>query len=105
LSGEAARVEILGDKPAPGVEFAPSLDGFQVLAGGDVLYNYNPTERILTGVRLPLPECQISPTRTRIGSNTFSSNTVTGFEVGIRVTEDGIAIGARLPSKLAALVA
>ncbi len=32
LEGDTARLEIVGDKPAPGVEFVPTLEGFQILS-------------------------------------------------------------------------
>ena len=104
LSGDAARLEIVGDKPAPGVEFVPTLDGFEILLNGEAIYSYNPTEKKLISITLRLPDCQISPAETRIGTNVFSMNIVAGFPVGIAVSEKGIALGAPIPPGLAKLI-
>lgn len=104
LSGDTAKLEILGDKPAPGIEFLPSVDGFKILSNGKALYNYNPEEKTLTSIDLGLPDCQIGRWQIRVGSNIFSGCTVVGAGVGIVVTEDGCAMGAPLPPGLAKLV-
>lgn len=105
LAGSAARLEILGDKVARGVRFAPTSDGFRVLnADRQALYAYSPRDRRLTSESLGLPELEIQSSRILIGSNTFQSNLVSGFGVGIVVDENGIGIGAPLPPGLAALV-
>jgi hypothetical protein len=104
LSGDTAKLEILGDKPAPGIEFLPSVDGFQILSDGKALYNYNPEEKTLTSIDLGLPDCQIGRWQIRVGSNVFSGSTAIGFGVGIAVREDGVAMGAPLPPGLAKLV-
>jgi hypothetical protein len=104
LSGEAARPEILGDEPAPGVTFRPSVEGFNILKDGVAVYSYNPNEKQLTSITLDLPECHITPTGTRVGNNEFSGNVISGFGVGIAVTKRGIAMGAPLPRNLAKLV-
>ena len=105
LSGARARLEILGDVVARGVRFSPTVDGFKVLASnGEPLYTFSPTEKRLTSETLGLPELQIHPSQIRIGTNTFQSNMVSGFPVGIVVDEAGIGIGAPMPEGLAALV-
>ena len=103
LSGESAHVEVLADEPAPGVEFRPRVDGVVILQNGLELYSYNPREKTLSGLSLGLPEVQISATGTRIGTNWFSGNVVTGYGVGIAVSKEGISLGAPLPPKLAKL--
>jgi hypothetical protein len=103
LSKERAHLEILADEPAPGIAFRPRIDGFVILSDGIELYSYNPHERVLTGIGLKLPECQINPWATRVGSNQFSGNVFSGFGVGIAVTKDGIALGAPVPPGLAKL--
>ena len=105
LEGDRAKIEILGDKPAPGVEFVPNIDGFDILSEGTPLYRFNPKTKTLTGIRLQLPECQIDERQIRIGTNIFSANMVSGSDVGIVVNENGIGMGARLPAGLAKLVA
>jgi hypothetical protein len=104
LAGEKAKLEILGDKPAPGITYIPIDDGYAILSGDERLYIYNPKEKRITGIALRLPECQIRPSETRVGTNIFSGNMIAGYSVGIVVTENGIAMGAQLPPGLAKLV-
>jgi hypothetical protein len=105
LAGKQASLEILGDQPAPGVEFRPTIDGFSVLRNGDALYRYNPSEKVITGIHLNLPECQIGKYETRVGTNVFSNNAFAGMSVGFMVKEDGISIGvSQLPPELADLI-
>jgi hypothetical protein len=103
LSGEKARLEILADEPAPGVEFRPVLNGVDILRDGTELYNYNHREKTLSSVSLGLPEVQISTRGTRIGTNWFSGNIFAGAMVGIAVRKDGVSMGAAMPAKLAGL--
>jgi hypothetical protein len=104
LSGPTARPEIIGDQPAPGIAFVPTVDGFRIKHDGTDLYTYNPRDKILTGLALRLPECQISATETRIGRGRFSGNTFFAAGVGIAVSESGLSIGASLPPGLAELI-
>lgn len=104
LGSDIAKLEIVGDRPAPGIGFLPSIDGFKILSNGEPVYSYNPEEKTLTMIASELPECQISQSRIRVGSSKFSGNVIVGFGVGIAVTEDRIAIGAPLPTGLAKLV-
>ena len=104
LSGDSAKLEIVSDKPAPGIEFVPKLDGFEILSDRRPLYLYKPEEKVLTDIETGLPECQIRPQEIRVGSNRLSNNTISSVGVGIHVTRDGIAIGAPLPPSLANLV-
>lgn len=104
LSGETAKLEVLADRPAPGVEFVPDLDGIRIRERGADLYRYSSASRTLTGLSLRLPEVELSPTGIRIGTNFIGGSTVSGFGVGVAVTETGIAIGSPLPPHLAELV-
>jgi hypothetical protein len=104
LSGDKAKLEILGEKPAPGVEYRPLIEGFEILDEGSPLYVYSPSEKLLISKSLGLPDCQISPGGIRVGTNVFSGNVVAGFGVGIVVTSAGIGMGAPLPKNLADLV-
>lgn len=101
LSGSVPRLEILGDKPAQGVEFLPTVDGFDILMHREGLYGYNPDEKILSDISLGLPDCQISRSQIRVGSNVFSDNTIAGAGVGILVAKDHISLGAPIPPNLA----
>jgi hypothetical protein len=104
LSEATARPEVLGDEPAPGVEYELGDDGFTVLREGQRLYKYSPQEKSISSIGLKLPDCQITPSGTRIGGSHFSGNVISGYAVGIAVTEDGMSMGARLPPGLAKLV-
>lgn len=104
LSGAKARPEIIGDKPAPGIEFRPVLEGYEILDQTHPLYTYSPSEKLLMGRNLGLPDCQIGPNAIRVGTNTFSGNIVEGSGVGIIVTKAGIGMGAPLPKALAELI-
>ncbi|SRR5258706_10108209 len=103
LSEQTARLEILGDQPAPGVTFEPSFSGFKIFKNGLALYLYDSTEKRLESLSLGLPECQVTPSAIRIGTNQFAGNSIVGFGVGLAVTPEGISFGAPLPSGLARL--
>ena len=104
LGGDKAKLEIVGDKPAPGIEFTPVSNGFKIFNKGNAIYIYYPEEKRLISIDLELPECQLSEWEIRVGSNVFSGNVIAGFGVGIAVTKDGISMGAPLPPNLAKLV-
>lgn len=104
LSGDTAILEIVGDKPAPNLEFKPIIEGFEILDSGNPIYRYNPKEKLLSSIDLGLPDCQISQWEIRVGSNVFSGNVVSGSGVGIAVTKNGISMGTSLPSNLAKLI-
>jgi hypothetical protein len=104
LSGSIAKLEIVGDKPAPGIEFVPVSEGFVIKEDGKELYSFNPQEKLLKAIELKLPPCQISDIDIKIGGSVFSGNMVMGFGVGIVVDENGMSMGAPLPPGLAKLV-
>jgi hypothetical protein len=104
LSGPSARLEVVADGPAPGVEFVPIEDGFIIRSGHADLYSYAPNSKSLTPIALRLPEVQVADDGTRIGSSYFEGNVILGSAVGIHVSEQGISIGAPLPEGLAELV-
>jgi hypothetical protein len=104
--GEAsARLEIVADKPAPGVKFAPRVGGFAVLdRAGTAIYTFLQTTKQFMPGSLELPELEVSSHGIRVGTNTFSGNMVSGFGVGIAIETRGITIGAPLPAGLAPFV-
>jgi len=104
LSEGAIKVEIIGDKPVPGVPCMATGGGYDVLSDGDPLYHYNPVSKTLTSISLGLPTCQVGPGYVRVGGSLFSGNMMMGTGVGIAVTENGTQIGASLPPVLEALV-
>ncbi len=104
LAGDRAKIEVLGDKPAPGMEFVPTNDGFDILGDGELIYSYNPGTRTLSSSQLGLPDCEIGESQTRIGSSVFSGNIIRGAGVGIHVTRDSISMRAPLPRGLAEFI-
>lgn len=103
LGGSEPEIEILGDKPAPGIKYELIKDGFKIYKDGAELYAFYPEKKIISGLSIKLPECEIGKSGTRIGTNMFSGNMVVGFGVGIVVDERGIGMGAPLPPELANL--
>ncbi|MCK4825582.1 hypothetical protein KA005_58075 [bacterium] len=104
LEGSEATIEVLGDKPAPNIQYEIIEDGFKIIKDGQDLYSFDPGRHIITGLSLKLAECEIRSTGIRVGTNMFSGNTVVGFGVGIVVDERGIGMGAPLPEGLAKLI-
>lgn len=104
LEGAEAVIEVLGDKPAPNIQYELIEDGFKIIIDGQELYSLNPVRKIITGLSLKLPEFEIQSTGIRVGSNSFSRNMIVGFGVGIVIDEQGIGMGAPLPEGLAKLV-
>ena len=97
LSGSKARIEVLGDNPAPGVDFAPTFSGFKIFENGVALYHYEPAGKWLQSLSLDLPDCEVTPLGIRVGESIFSNNY-------INVSSEGIGIEASLPPGLAKLV-
>ncbi len=96
--------EIIGDEPAPGVEYLPTESGFNIMRDGEVLYSFDAEDKLLRAGSLDLPEVQIGPSEIRVGGSIFQSNIIYGAAVGIVVDQDSIGIGARLPKGLAELM-
>ena len=104
IGGVEARPEIVGDKPAPKIDFVPTADGFEIQDAGEPCYTYSPVTRTLVGISVNLPPCQIGDTEIRVGSSVFSGNTVSGFGVGLVISEQGMGMGAPVPPGLAKLI-
>lgn len=104
LGGKDARLEILGDKPAPGVEYLPSISGFAIIVDGEPIYNYNLEEKLLSSIALEgLPDCQILLNGVIAGTNRFMGNMAVGSGVGLVIDENSTRFGVPLPEKLARL--
>jgi hypothetical protein len=104
LAGEQATLEVLEDEPAKGIPYAPSVEGFVIMNDkGTELYKVSPIAKSISGISLKLLPVTISRDAIRVGTNTFQSNMVSGFGVGISVTETGIGLGSPVPPGLAAL--
>jgi hypothetical protein len=104
LGSGAAQLEVLGDQPAPGIEFRPEADGFTIRSSSIDLYTYTRPTRTLSPISLDLPEIQVSGAEIRVGSNRFVGNVIAGSGVGLVVAAQSIAMGAPLPPRLAELV-
>jgi hypothetical protein len=103
LGGEKANAEILADRPAPGIEYTPSIEGFQIFHNGNPSYSYSPSQKKLSSLESKLPDCEIGSSEIKVGSNVFSGNSIVGAEVGIAITEQSVGLGSRLPEGLANL--
>lgn len=104
LGGTQARLEIVGDEPAPDVEFTPTVDGFKILRDGDPIYTYSKEQQSFSSLSSDLPDVEISDREIQIGrGNVIQRSMISGFDVGVRIDSDGFAIGASLPEGLAAL--
>ena len=102
---EGIKIEIIGDRPVPGVPVVEDGHGFDVLLDGKSLYHYDPEQKILTGIDLDLPDCQIGSRFVRVGANAFGNNRVDDSGIGVVVTSTATWIGAPLPLDLQRLVA
>jgi len=104
LAGDQARPEVLADDPAEDIKYAPRMAGFVIMSDdGEELYVYIKSEKQLTSISLNLPDLVVKSDVTRVGTNIFQGNSMSGFGVGIAVTPDGISKGAQLPPGLAKL--
>jgi hypothetical protein len=104
LAGESATLEVLEDEPAQGIPYAPSTEGFVIMdAQGIELYAVSPATKSITARSLKLLPVTISRDAIRVGTNTFQSNVVSGYGVGISVSENAIGLGGPVPPGLAAL--
>jgi len=97
LEGEEAVIEVLGDKPAPNIQYELIEDGFKIIIDGQELYTFNSDKRTIFGLSLNLPECEIKSSGIRVGGNIFSGNVIVGSGVGIVVDEHGTGMGAMDP--------
>lgn len=104
LDGKKAVIEVLGNEPAPNIQYEPIEDGFKVILNGQELYSFNKERRVIKGLSQRLPECEIQGSGVRIGSNILSGNKEIGFGVGVAVYEQRIVMGVDLPEGLARLV-
>jgi hypothetical protein len=104
LDGTKAVLEVLGNEPAPNIQYELIEDGFKVIHNGQELYSFDKKRRVIIGLSQKLPECEIQGGGIRIGSNILSRNKTIGFGVGVAVYEQRIVMGNSLPEGLARLV-
>lgn len=103
LSGDVARPEIVKNVPAPQVEYSEREDGIVIFKESSEAFFFSPARSLFRDLSNSLPECEIRRDSIRIGTNTIGSSRVSGFQVGIGVSEGGMFIGGPLPPGLAAL--
>ena len=104
LSESLARPEIVEDKPWRNVKFSEKEDGFVIFRDNTREYFFSPARKLIRDMNGALPECEISDESIRIGSNTIQGGTVSGFQVGVGISENGFFIGGPVPAELAELV-
>jgi hypothetical protein len=104
LGTRPARLEILNDQPAPGVNFVPTIGGFRILSYPEGSYDFSPKEKTLTSWSGDLPLCQIEDRQIRVGTSVLGRGEPFGVGVGPRVTADQIAFQLGLPGELAELM-
>jgi hypothetical protein len=102
---QPARLEILKDQPAPGVNFVPTLSGFRILPFRGGAYEYNKTDKTLTSATNDLPECQIGEDYVRVGSGIVHKNPDHRTDASLLVTASDVRLVNRLPDMLAELIA
>ncbi len=103
LGGEKAKPQIVADEPWNEIEYAEKEDGFVIYENEMQSYFYSPARRIFRDLTGRLPECELGKEFTRIGTNKISGGMVSGFGVGIGVSESGFFMGGPVPEGLASL--
>lgn len=103
LSGDVAFIEIVSDKPWSQIEYSEKEDGYVIYRNGVQAYFYSPVRKLFKDLSGSLPECEISSEYTRIGTNRVGGGMVSGFGVGMGVSESGFFIGGPIPPGLADL--
>lgn len=102
--GESVAVpEVVADKPWTNVEFSSKEDGYVIFKDGTPQFFYSPPRKLVRDLVGDLPECEISEQHIRIGTNTIQNSMISGFQVGVGITETGFFIGGPAPEGLAAL--
>lgn len=104
LGGSKAKAEIVGDEPAPDVEYSPMVDGFKILRDGETQYAYYKQQKSFVSLSLDLPDVHISQREIRVGQRSVIERSMfRGFDVGVHVSDEGIALGKSMPDGLAKL--
>lgn len=103
LGGESAFPEIVSDKPWNQIEYSEKEDGYVIYRNDVQSYFYSPTRKLFKDLSGSLPDCEITNKYTRIGTNKIGGGMVSGYGVGIGVSENGFFIGGPIPPGLAEL--
>lgn len=103
LGGESAFPEIVSDKPWNQIEYSEKEDGYVIYRNDVQSYFYSPARKLFKDLSGSLPDCEITNEYTRIGTNKIGGGMVSGYGVGIGVSENGFFIGGPIPPGLAEL--
>ena len=103
LGGETAIPEVISNEPWHQIEYSEKEDGFVIYRNDVQAYFYSPDRKLFKDLSGSLPECEITDEFTRIGTNKISGGMVSGFGVGVGVTENGFFMGGPIPPGLAEL--
>lgn len=103
LGGESAFPEIISDKPWNQIEYSEKEDGYVIYRNDVQSYFYSPARKLFKDLSGSLPDCEITNEYTRIGTNKIGGGMVSGYGVGIGVSENGFFIGGPIPPGLAEL--
>lgn len=103
LGGESAFPEIVSDKPWNQIEYSEKEDGYVIYRNDVQSYFYSPARKLFKDLSGSLPDCEITNKYTRIGTNKIDGGMVSGYGVGIGVSENGFFIGGPIPPGLAEL--
>ena len=97
-------LEILRNRPAPGINFLLTWSGFQVMRFPRDLYEFNVRERTFTTQTLGLPDVQIDDFYIRVGTLVYPN--LDGFEAAgrLQVTPDDVKVGVPMPFALFRLI-
>lgn len=104
LADSEAKPEIIGDAPASLISFSEQEDGYVIYAEDTPQYFYSPARRLIRDLTGRLPDCTIRNNEITIGTNRISGSMISGFGVGVGITEQGFFIGGPIPEGLAPLV-
>ena len=103
LGGEKAIPEVIANEPWQQIEYSEKEDGFVIYRNDVQAYFYSPARKLFKDLSGSLPECEITDEFTRIGTNKISGGMVSGFGVGVGVSENGFFMGGPIPPGLAEL--
>ncbi|MHB8389160.1 MAG: hypothetical protein ACYDBH_06210 [Acidobacteriaceae bacterium] len=103
LSEAVARPEVVADEPWTNIEFSDKEDGYVIFKNGAPAFFYSPSRKLVRDMSGALPECEISNQQIRIGTNRIQNSTVSGYQVGVGISDNGFFIGGPAPSGLAEL--
>ncbi|MYN45295.1 hypothetical protein GTP23_09490 [Pseudoduganella sp. FT93W] len=103
LSGVVARIEIVKNIPAPNIDYTEREDGVVIFKDLAESFFFSAPRGVFKDISGVLPDCEVYGDHIRVGNSNIRSAMISGFPVGIGVTESGLFLGGPLPQNLAAL--